>query len=409
MASKDTIVIVGAGLAGAKAAETLRSEGFNGRVVLVGDEGIRPYERPPLSKQYLRREKDFDFAAVHDEEYYGAHDIELLADSRAVELDLDTATVALSSGQSIHYDRLLLATGAEPRRLSVPGADLAGVHYLRRVTDADELYQALAPSPRVVVIGAGWIGAEVAASARQLGAEVAMIEMGHVPLERVLGAEVGGIYRDLHAEHGVKLHFGVAIDSILGDSAVGSVRLSDGTELAADLVVVGIGATPRLELAEGTGLAIENGLLVDEHLATNVPNVFAAGDVANAFNPLYGEHIRLEHWAAALHQGPVAAVNMLGASVSYDRVPYFYSDQYDVGMEYRGWAQHWDEVVFRGDPSGREFLAFWLLDGCVVAAMNANVWDSGDALDALVRARAKADVSRLSDSGIPLAEVTSAS
>ena len=293
MSSKETMVIVGAGLAGAKAAETLRTEGFDGRVVLIGDEGVRPYERPPLSKEYLRGEKGFDFAAVHDEGYYAANDIEFRADTRATGLDPQSSTVTVSSGDSIHYDRLLLAPGAEPRRLSLPGADLPGVHYLRRLTDADDLRRALADSPRVVVIGAGWIGSEVAASARQLGARVAMVEMGQVPLERVLGAELGGIYRDLHAEHGDELHFGAATESIQGGSAVESVRLSDGTELSADLVVVGVGVTPRLELAQGTGLALDNGILVDQTLATNVPNIFAVGDVANALHPLYGEHIRL--------------------------------------------------------------------------------------------------------------------
>jgi 3-phenylpropionate/trans-cinnamate dioxygenase ferredoxin reductase subunit len=405
MGSKETVAVIGAGLAGAKAVEALRTEGFDGRVMLVGDEGVRPYERPPLSKEYLRGEKDFDFAAVHDEDYYRANDIELLADSRATELDPKSSTVDVSSGESIHYDRLLLTTGSEPRRLSLPGADLSGVHYLRRLVDADSLRQAFVPGCRVVVIGAGWIGAEVAASARQLGAEVALVELGHVPLERVLGAEIGGIYRDLHAEHGVKFYFGTAIDSIQGGSAVESVRLSDGKDLMAEVVVVGIGVTPRTELAQGNGITLENGILVDQHLATNIPNIFAAGDVANAFHPLYGDHIRLEHWAAALHQGRVAATNILGGAASYDRVPYFFSDQYDFGMEYRGWAPRWDEVVFRGDPSSREFIAFWLLDGCVVAAMNANVWDAGDSLDALVRRRARVGPSKLTDSDLPLDEV----
>jgi 3-phenylpropionate/trans-cinnamate dioxygenase ferredoxin reductase subunit len=405
MGSKQTMVVVGAGLAGAKAAEALRTEGFDGRVVLVGDEDVRPYERPPLSKEYLRGEKDFDFAAVHDEDFYRANDIELLVHSLATGLDPQSSTVDLSTGETIHYDRLLLTTGAEPRRLTLPGADLPGIHYLRRLVDADSLRQAFAPGLRVVVIGAGWIGAEVAASARQLGAEVALVELGHVPLERVLGAEVGGIYRDLHVEHGVKFHFGAAIDSVQGDSTVESVRLSDGTELMADLLVVGIGVMPRLELVQETAIEVENGILVDQHLATNFPNVFAAGDVANAFHPLYGEHIRLEHWAAALNQGPVAATNMLGGTANYDRVPYFYSDQYDLGMEYRGWAPHWDEVVFRGSPSSREFIVFWLLDGRIAAAMNANVWDDGDALEALVRGRALVDPKRLTDSDVPLGEV----
>jgi 3-phenylpropionate/trans-cinnamate dioxygenase ferredoxin reductase subunit len=257
----------------------------------------------------------------------------------------------------------------------------------------------------VVVIGAGWIGAEVAASARQLGAEVAMVELGSLPLERVLGEEVGAVYRDLHAEHGVDLHFGVGVEALRGATSVEEVRLSDGTVLPAGVVVVGVGVTPRVELAEAAGLSLDNGIVVDEHLATSAAGVFAAGDVANAYHPRYGTRIRLEHWSSALNQGPLAARNMLGAGAVYDRDPYFFSDQYDLGMEYRGWAPAWDEVVFRGDREAREFLAFWLRAGRVTAAMNANVWDSGDALDALVRSDQPVDPARLSDPDVDLASL----
>jgi 3-phenylpropionate/trans-cinnamate dioxygenase ferredoxin reductase subunit len=392
MTTDRAFVIVGASLAGAKAAETLRTEGFVGRIVLIGDEAVRPYERPPLSKDYLRGEKGFDSAAVHDEGFYDANAIEL-------------RTSTVSSGERIRYDQLLLATGTSPRRLSTPGAALSGVHYLRQLVDADALRQVLTASRRVVVIGAGWIGSEVAASARQLGAEVTMIDPGSVPLERVLGPEVGAVYRDLHAEHGVEMHFGVAIDSIRGTTAVEEVRLTNGTVLPAEVVVVGIGVTPRIELAQAAGLAIENGIAVDGHLATSAPSVYAAGDVANAFHPLYGTRVRLEHWSAALNQGPTAAMNMLGEPTVYDKVPYFFSDQYDLGMEYRGWAPVWDEVVFRGDPATRQFIAFWLRDSRVVAAMNANTWDAGDALEALIRTRLPVDHARLIDPDVDLASL----
>jgi 3-phenylpropionate/trans-cinnamate dioxygenase ferredoxin reductase subunit len=300
---------------------------------------------------------------------------------------------------------LLLATGAVPRRLAVPGAELDGVRYLRTLADAEALRGLFADQARVVVIGAGWIGAEVAASARQLGSEVAMVELTSVPLERVLGEEVGEVYRALHAEHGVEMHFGVGVEELLGSTAVEAVSLSDGTTLTAEAVVVGVGVSPRIELAEAAGLALDNGVVVDEHLETSVPGIFAAGDVANAFHPRYGVRIRLEHWSAALHQGPAAARAMLGRPVVYDRTPYFFSDQYDLGMEYRGWAPAFDQVVFRGDPASRQFLAFWIHEGRAMAAMNANVWDAGDAIEALLVAGTPVDPQRLADSDFDLADL----
>jgi 3-phenylpropionate/trans-cinnamate dioxygenase ferredoxin reductase subunit len=403
--AEQTFVIVGAGLAGAKAAETLRAEGFDGRVVLIGEEARRPYERPPLSKEYLRGEKDFDAAAVHPAGFYEEHGIELRTSTLVRAIDPAGHAVTLSSGEDVRYDRLLLATGSTPRRISIPGADLPGMHYLRSVEDADGLRQAIDPSAQVVVIGAGWIGAKVAASARQLGASVAMVEMAAVPLERVLGPEVGAVYRDLHAAHGVDLHLGVGTEAIVGSTAVEAVRLSDGTVLPASMVVVGVGVTPRVELAESAGLAVDNGILVDEHLRTSAPEIFAAGDVANAHHPVYGTRIRLEHWSAALHQGPTAARAMLGHDVVHDRIPYFFSDQYDLGMEYRGFAPGFDQVVFRGDPAGGAFLCFWLRGGKVTAAMNANVWDVGDDLEALLRSDQPVDVARLADPDVGLAEL----
>ncbi len=403
MAPSGTFVIVGAGLAGAKAAETIRAEGFDGRVLLLGEESVRPYERPPLSKEYLRGEKDFEAAAVRAEDFYAAHAIELRTSTRARVVDVGASEVLVDSGERIAYDRLLLATGAEPRRLDVAGADLPGVHCLRTLSDADRIRQAITPGTRVVVVGAGWIGAEVAASARQLGAEVAMVEMASVPLERVLGLEVGAIYRDLHAAHGVEMHFGVAVESFRGGDRVEEVWLTDGRVLAAEVVVIGVGVTPRTELAESAGLAVDDGIVVDEHLATSAPGIYAAGDVANAFHPLYGTRIRLEHWSAALNQGPAAARSMLGEPTVYDKVPYFFSDQYDLGMEYRGWAPTWDRVVFRGDPGNGELIVFWMRHGRVAAAMNLNIWDAGEALEGLVRSRRPVDPSELEDLDVDLA------
>ncbi len=402
MSREQTFVIVGAGLAGAKAAETLRAEGHDGKLVLIGDEPFRPYDRPYLSKEYLRSEKDFDGIAIHKADFYRDNDIDLRTSTVVEDIDLLESAVVISSGEKssgerIAYDKLLLATGATPRHVDVSGSHLGGVYYLRNLADSNALRSAINPSTRLVVIGAGWIGAEVAASARQIGATVVLIEQASLPLERVLGHEVGEIYRSLHAKHGVVLHFGVAVESFIGTDTLEAVKLSDGTVLEADLAVVGVGAYPRVELAQAAGIRVDNGIVVDEYLQTSAPNVYAAGDVANAFHPRYSTHIRLEHWYAALHQGPVAAANMLGKKTVYDRIPYFYSDQYDLGMEYRGWAPSYDQVVFRGDTAAGEFIAFWLSDHHVVAAMNANIWDMGDTLEALVAGASVIGVDHLTD------------
>jgi 3-phenylpropionate/trans-cinnamate dioxygenase ferredoxin reductase component len=405
MTGDQTFVIVGASLAGAKAAETLREEGFDGRVVLIGAEHERPYERPPLSKDYLRGEVGRDQVYVHDEAFYAEHEIELLLGRTAVSLDKAIGQVALDDGKRLRYDRLLLTTGAEPRRLSIPGEALDGVLYLRSVEDSDVLRERLDRGGAVVVVGAGWIGAEVAASARQRGLDVTVIEPLTVPLGRVLGPELGAVYRDVHADHGVRMLLGIGVEAFEGGAAVERVRTSDGRELACDFVVVGVGVQPRTQLGAAAGVAVDNGVLVDEHLQTDVPGVFAAGDVANALHPLYGERIRVEHWANALHQGPVAARNMLGGSEPYDRVPYFFSDQYDVGMEYAGYAPTWDRVVLRGDPATREFIAFWLSGDHVLAGMNVNVWDVSDSIQRLIRERVSVDDRRLADPDIRLEDL----
>ena len=405
----ETHVIVGAGLAGAKAAEALREEGHAGRIVLLGAEDERPYERPPLSKEYLRGEAERAKAYVHDEGFYASHGIELRTGTAVTRIDAGAREVELDRGERVSYDKLLLTTGAEPRRLPVPGADLDGVHYLRDLPDSDALAAKLATgSGRVVVIGAGWIGAEVGASARQKGLEVAIVEMAAVPLERVLGPEVGEIYAQLHRENGVELHMGAGLESFEGDGKVERVRLADGSALECDFVVVGVGVTPRVALAEQAGLAIDDGIVTSARLETSVPGVFAAGDVANALHPFYGSALRVEHWANALNQPKVAARAMLGKPAAYDRLPYFFSDQFDLGMEYTGYAREWDEVVLRGDAEKREFIAFWLHGGRVLAAMNANIWDVGDAVKALIRSRRRVPVERLRDPGVPLEELAHA-
>jgi 3-phenylpropionate/trans-cinnamate dioxygenase ferredoxin reductase component len=403
--SEQTYVIVGASLTGARAAEALRSAGFDGRVVLVGSEPERPYERPPLSKDYLRGEAEREVVYVHPADYYDEHAIELRLRTRAESLDLAASEVVLDGGERLRYDRLLLATGAEPVRLSIPGSDLARVHYLRTVDDCDVLREELGRGGKLVVIGAGWIGCEVAASARQLGLEVTVVAPGRVPLERVLGPELGAFYGELHREHGVELVMGTSVDAFEGTGTVEAVRTKEGRRIDCSAVLVGVGVTPRTGLAEAAGLAIDNGILVDELLQTATPGVFAAGDVANAFHPVYRRRLRVEHWANAREQGPVAGRNMFGAGAAYDRVPYFFSDQYDVGMEYAGYVREWDEVVIRGDADGREFIAFWLQDGRVAAGMNVNVWDVNEQIQALVRHAQPIDRDRLRDPEVPLEEL----
>jgi 3-phenylpropionate/trans-cinnamate dioxygenase ferredoxin reductase subunit len=383
-----TFVIVGAGLAGAKAAETLRTEGFDGRIVLVGAEAERPYERPPLSKDYLRGEAGREKVYVHEDSFYEENEIDLRLRTSVAAVEAQSREAVLESGERLAFDRLLLATGAAPRKLDVPGHELDGIHYLRDVEDSDLLRARLeSGSGRVVVIGAGWIGAEAAASARMKGWDVTLVEMAEVPLERVLGRQMGEIYRNIHIQHGVDFRGGVALERFEGGLGgwVERVVLADGSAIDCDFVIVGVGVVPRVQVASASGIAVDNGVLVNDRLETSVPGVFAAGDVANAWHPFFDTRIRVEHWANALNQGPAAARNMLGADEVYERLPYFFSDQYDIGMEYSGYATDWDEVVFRGDVANREFIAYWLRRGRVVAGMNVNVWDVTDEIQEQVR------------------------
>ncbi|MCX5100566.1 NAD(P)/FAD-dependent oxidoreductase [Streptomyces sp. NBC_00439] len=409
-----TFVIVGGGLAGAKAAETLRAEGFSGRVILLGDERDHPYERPPLSKGYLSGKEDRDSVFVHETAWYAGADIELHLGQPVTTLDREARSVRLGDGTVVHYDKLLLATGAEPRRLPVPGTELAGVHHLRRLAHADRLRNVLAALGRdnghLVIAGAGWIGLEVAAAARGYGAEVTVVEPEPTPLHQVVGPELGQIFTDLHSDHGVRFHFGLRLTEIIGqDGLVLAVRTDDGEEHPAHDVLAAIGAAPRTALAETAGLAMApradgGGIAVDASLRTSDPHIFAAGDVANVAHPLLGTRLRVEHWANALNSGPAAARAMLGQEVSYDRVPYFFSDQYDLGLEYSGWAPpgSYDQVVIRGDAGKREFIAFWLKDRRVLAGMNVNVWDVTETVQGLIRSGRQVDPDALADPSVPL-------
>jgi NADPH-dependent 2,4-dienoyl-CoA reductase/sulfur reductase-like enzyme len=409
-----TFVIVGAGLAGAGAAETLRSEGFTGRVILIGDERDRPYERPPLSKGYLTGSDERDAAFVHPASWYAEHDVELHLGQPVVRLDRAARTVVLGDGTGLPYDKLLLTTGAEPRRLDIPGTDLVGVHHLRRLAHADRLKGVLTSLGRenghLVIAGAGWIGLEVAAAARGYGVEVTVVDPEPCPLHRVLGPELGEVFADLHREHGVRFSFGTRLTGITGqDGVVLAALTDDGEEHPAHDVLAAIGAAPRTALAEAAGLALADpaeggGIAVDASLRTSDPDVFAAGDVAAVDHPLLGRRVRVEHWANAKDGGPAAARAMLGQPVSYDRVPYFFTDQYDLGMEFSGHAAPgtYDQVVARGDVGKREFIAFWLRDDRVLAGMNVNVWDVTDPIQELIRSGRQVDPERLSDPSVPL-------
>jgi 3-phenylpropionate/trans-cinnamate dioxygenase ferredoxin reductase component len=407
MSSSDTFVIVGAGMAGGKAAETLREEGFDGRVVLVGAESHRPYERPPLSKDYLRGEAEAPAWLREDEGWYAANEVELRTKAVAQSIDAGEGAVVLSGGERVAYDRLLLTTGAEPRALPVPGADLEGVHLLRTIEDSDTIRATIEAGGHLVVIGGGWIGCEVAASARQKGMDVTLVEPLEVPLLRVLGPELGGFYRDVHAAEGVEMLLGTGVEAIEGSGRAERVRTSDGRTIDCAAVVVGIGVAPRTTLAEGV-LRTDDGILVDERLQSSVEGVFAAGDVANAIHPVFDRRVRVEHWANALEQGPAAARAMLGRDVSDDKVPYFFSDQYEVGMEYAGLHDPGsDELVLRGDMAGGEFIAFWVRGERLMAGMNVNVWDVSDAIQELVGSGATVDRARLADPDVPIPEVSS--
>jgi NADPH-dependent 2,4-dienoyl-CoA reductase/sulfur reductase-like enzyme len=408
MPAEPAYVIVGASLAGAKAAETLREEGFGGAVVLIGDEDQRPYERPPLSKGYLLGKDGRDSIFVHEEGWYAEHDVELRLGTAVTAIDRDARRVALAGGETVGYDKLLITTGASPRRIRAPGADLDGVLYLRSVGDSERLGAALKAGGSVVIAGSGWIGLETAAAAREFGCEVTIVEPESGALQRSVGPELGEVFASVHRSHGVTFRFGEGVSELRGSGGkVSAVVTSAGTELPADLVVIGIGAIPNAAFAAEAGLDVDNGILADEALRTSDPDIFAAGDVANAFNPLLGRRIRVEHWGNALTGGPVAARSMLGQEASHDLVPYFYSDQYDLGMEAAGLPEpgRYDQVVYRGEKDSLEFIAFWLSDGAVVAGMNVNVWDVNDDIQALIRSGTPVDQARLTDPDIPLTDL----
>jgi 3-phenylpropionate/trans-cinnamate dioxygenase ferredoxin reductase component len=406
MNSKPSFVMVGGGMAGAIAAQTLREEGFDGKLTLLGHELHAPYERPPLSKDYLQGKADRDTIFVHPEPWYAEHAVDLSLGSAVTSIDSVSRTVTTATGTELRYDKLLLATGSEPRRFGMPGADLDGVYYLRNVENSERLKIEFAQARRVVIIGAGWIGLETAAAARAAGLEVTLLVSGDMPLEHVLGPEVAPIFAELHRDHGVDLRYRTtAAELIGGHGAAIGVALSDGTRIDADMIIVGIGAVPRTELAAAAGLKIDNGVVVDEHLRTSDPDIFAAGDIAHTYNPRLGRHIRVEHWANARRQGAVAAKAMLGQDAADVRPSYFFTDQYDLSMEYTGdiGPAGYDRVIFRRYEDSRQMIVFWLYEQRVQAGMNINIWDVAEDIERLILAARPINADDLADPAIPLA------
>ncbi|MBS4729342.1 FAD-dependent oxidoreductase [Mycobacterium sp. SM1] len=410
MSSPSTFVIVGGGLAGAKAAEALRNNDFDGQIVLFSEEEQLPYERPVLSKEFLAGKKTLADITVHDADWYRQHDVDLRLGVRVESVDPSTHIVGLADDTTVRYDKLLLATGSRPRRPPIPGADAEKVHYLRTIGDASSLDSALTQGSSLAVVGAGWIGLEVAASARQRGVAVSVVEQAKLPLLAALGEELGEVFAELHRGHDVdlRLQAQVAEISTTNGKATG-LRLTDGSQISADAVLVAVGAQPNIELARQAGLAIgDGGVLVDASLATSDPDIYAVGDIAAAQHPLLRTRIRTEHWANALKQPAVAAAGMLGKPAEYSELPYFFTDQYDLGMEYVGHAPSYRRVVFRGDVAAREFIAFWLdADDRVLAGMNVNIWDVIDDVKSLIRGQNPIDPDRLADPNTSLNELIS--
>jgi 3-phenylpropionate/trans-cinnamate dioxygenase ferredoxin reductase subunit len=406
MASSTTFVIIGGGLAGAKAVEALRDSGFEGQIVVFAEERHLPYERPPLSKEYLAGKKSLTDFTVQNSDWYRDHNVDLRLGSRVSKLDPAEHTVALADGITVQYEKLMLATGSASRGLPIPGSDADAVHYLRTYDDAVALNSVLTEGSSLAVVGAGWIGLEVAAAARQRGVTVTIVETAKQPLVAALGETVGEVFANLHRDHGVDLRLEAQVEAITTtDGQATGLKMRDGSTVAADAVLVAVGAKPNVELAEHARLSMgDGGVLVDMSLRTSDPDIYAVGDIAAAEHPLFGCRIRTEHWANALKQPAVAAAGMLGNPGEYAELPYFFTDQYDLGMEYVGHAPSFERVVFRGDVAGREFVAFWLDgDNRVLAGMNVNIWDVLDDVKALIGSKDPVDPDRLADPKSPLA------
>jgi 3-phenylpropionate/trans-cinnamate dioxygenase ferredoxin reductase subunit len=402
MASASTIAIVGASLTGQSAAATLREEGFEGRVVLVGAEPQLPYDRPPLSKNYLRGAMPFEKTLLRPPEFYRERAIETRLGTTVVRVDVEKRALQLDGGDRLEFDNVLIATGGRNRRFPIPGIDLPGVFDLRTIADADRIRDAIARGGRAVVVGMGFIGAEVAASMRQCGLEVTAIEPFKTPLYRALGEDIGRVVEGLHRDHGVALILGDAVAAFEGKGRVERVVTRDGRRIECELAVFGLGIEPVTELVAGTGVRVDNGIVVDDHCRTNVPGVFAAGDVANHYHPVCGRQMRVEHWQNGIKQGAAAARSILGRGQPYDEVHWFWSDQYDANIQYAGFHAAWDAVVVRGSLAERKFLAFYMAEGRVESVVAINQGRDLRRTLPIIKARVAVDPARLADPNVDL-------
>ncbi len=401
----ERFVIVGASLAGATAAATLRAEGFDGQVTLIGEEREAPYERPPLSKQYLRGGHSFDKALVRPQGFYAAEGIDLRAGIRATRIEPAAKTIVLTDGGTVAYDKLLITTGSRNRRLSVPSADLQGIYDLRRVSDADRIRAEAASARRAAIVGMGFIGCEVAASLRQLGVDVTVIERAKAPLHRALGEEVGLVLEGIHRDHGVDVILQDAVARFEGEDRVEALTTQLGRRVDCDFAVFGIGVEPVTDVVAGSGIDVDNGIVVDEHCRTSIEGIYAAGDVTNHYHPVAARRMRVEHWQNALSQGAAAARSMLGKGEPYDEVPWFWSDQYDYGIHYAGFPGPWDELVVRGSLDDREFVVFYLKDRSVLACAGVNRPRDVRRSMPLIKARSPVEPRQLEDQDVDLRQL----
>jgi 3-phenylpropionate/trans-cinnamate dioxygenase ferredoxin reductase subunit len=405
-----TIIIIGAGHAGAQLVDSLRTGGFDGRLVLIGDEHHRPYERPATSKDLLSGEMEIDRVFLKRETYYQEKNIDLRLGVRVTAIDRGARHVICADGTSLAYDMLVIATGARARTLQVPGAGLDGVFTLRSLADAQAIGPRLGPGKRLAVVGGGYVGLEVAASAIKLGCAVTVIEMQERLLGRVVAAEIADFYDKVHREAGVDIHYGVVIERMVGDAGDGrgritGVQLTDGALIPADTVVVGIGAAPNTELAAEAGLAVENGIVVDDCGRTADPTIFAIGDATNHPNNLLHKRLRLESVPAAMGQARAAASAILGKPKPFQELPWFWSDQYDLKLQIAGLSEIGDQVVLRGDPETRHFAAYYLRRGAIAAVNAINSAKDFIGGRKLVAEGRIVDPARLADPAIALAEV----
>ncbi len=402
MAQEFGTVVIGAGIGGGHVVKELREQGYDRPIALIGSESLPPYHRPDLSKKVLVEGADPTALGLEDEGWYAENDITTFFGTDATDVDAAAHTVELGSGETLSYEKLVLATGSIPNTLDLPGSALDNVVTLRDADDAEAIRAQFGDGRNVVIIGGGWIGLEVAAAARANGAEVTVLLRSAPPLKAALGEEMGRHFEELHAANGVVFRTDAQTTGFSGAGTVSGVETDNGS-IPADLVVIGIGASPATALAEAAGLDLDNGVVVDDRLVSSDPDILAIGDIANAPNTLLGERLRVEHWDNAVRQAGLAAATIRGEERSYDWQPYFYTDQFDLGMEYVGRSAPDDEVVIRGDRSGGEFIVFWTRHGRVSAAMNVNVWDCGDELRALVGKTV--DPARLQDESVPVGEL----